>query len=336
LQQANSLKKRSNFMQKNYKLPPLNALRAFEAAANHLSFKKAAEALSVTPTAVSHQIKGLEGFLGVILFRRLTRALELTAEGEAMLPKVREGMACFVAAVECTRASAAQERLVISAPPSFAARWLVPRLRRFSLHQPQIELHVASSLSAIDRDEPSEAYVTGGANLHDEDAAQVWIRFGMGKYPNFRVDRMFAPDYIAVCSPKLFQATLPHHPLDDIRQHCLIHDDTITNEKARPSWDEWLRCAGVNGVDANAGPHFSDSGLALAAAVDGQGIALVSTPLVSADLAEGRLISPFNLSVGQRYAYYLAIPLAMAARPAVAAFREWLLQEVGAHATDLG
>jgi LysR family glycine cleavage system transcriptional activator len=314
-----------------YQLPPLNALRAFAAAAQHLSFKKAAEALSVTPTAVSHQIKGLENFLGVALFHRLTRALELTPEGEAMLPKVREGMACFAAAVESTRARSAKKRLIVNAPPSFAARWLVPRLRRFSAMQPQVELHVASSLNVIDSDEPLDDPAMAGLDLRDNES-QVWIRFGMGHYPNLRVDKLFASDYIAVCSPKLLEGPLALRQPEDVRWHCLIHDDTIASEKARPSWNEWLRVAGVNGVAANAGPHFSDSGLALAAAVDGLGIALASLSLVSAEIAEGRLISPFDVAVEQRYAYFLAIPTALAERPAVAAFRDWLLQE--AHAGE--
>lgn len=316
-----------------YRLPPLNALRAFEAAANHLSFKKAAEALSVTPTAVSHQIRGLEDFLGVTLFHRLTRALELTPEGEAMLPKVREGMACFAAAVETTRRENASERLIVSAPPSFAAHWLVPRLRRFAEALPEIELHLAGSLSAIDSDEANEASMEGSVDLRDEDS-HVWIRFGAGRYPNHCTDRILAPDYIAVCSPRLLTGAFPLRQPDDVRAHCLLHDDTIANEKARPSWDEWLRVAGVSGIDASAGPHFTDSGLALAAAMDGLGIALASQPLVSAEIAEGRLVSPFDISVGQRYAYYMVIPEVMADRPAVAAFRRWLLREADCGASS--
>lgn len=311
-----------------YRLPPLNALRAFEAAANHLSFKKAAEALSVTPTAVSHQIRGLEDFLGVTLFHRLTRALELTPEGEAMLPKVREGMACFAAAVESTRPDIQGGRLVVSAPPSFAAHWLVPRLRRFTESRPEVELHLAGSLNAIDSDEASEMPTVNGVDLRGDDS-HVWIRFGSGKYPNHCTDRILAPDYIAVCSPKLLAGNCPMTKPEDVRSHCLIHDDTIANEKARPSWDEWLRVAGVQGVDTGSGPHFTDSGLALAAAVDGLGITLASAPLVRAEIAEGRLVSPFAISVGQRYAYYMVIPEALTRRPAVAAFRQWILQETG-------
>lgn len=310
-----------------YRLPSLNALRTFEAAARHLSFKLAAEELAVTPTAVSHQIKGLEQFLGVVLFNRLTRALELTSVGEAMLPKVREGMGCFVAAVEHTREHATAGRLIVSAPPSFAARWLVPRLQRFTQAQPQLSLHLLSSVDAIDSNEYVAPTPVEGADVREEDS-QIAIRFGIGAYRGFTVDRIFAPDYIAVCSPKLLNSQHPLVEKSDIRFHTLIHDDTIANERARPSWEEWLRLAGVADVDASAGPHFSDSGLALVAAVDGLGLALASKPLVTAELADGRLLAPFDFAVEQCYAYYLVIPEAMAKRPAVAAFRAWLLQEI--------
>jgi LysR family glycine cleavage system transcriptional activator len=309
------------------RLPSLNALRTFEAAARHRSFKLAAEELSVTPTAVSHQIKGLEQFLGVALFNRLTRALELTSVGEAMLPKVREGMGCFVAAVERSREHATAGRLIVSAPPSFAARWLVPRLQRFTQAQPQLGLHLLSSIDAIDTDEHVAPMPLEGIDAREEDS-HISIRFGIGAYRGFSVDRIFAPDYIAVCSPKLLNGPHPLSDPSDIRFHTLIHDDTITNERARPSWEEWLRLAGVAGVDATAGPHFSDSGLALFAAVDGLGLALASKPLVAAELADGRLLAPFDFAVEQCYAYYLVIPEAVAERPAVAAFRAWLRAEI--------
>lgn len=308
----------------SYRLPPLNALRAFEAAARHLSFKKAAEELSVTPTAVSHQIKLLEHFLDMALFRRLTRALELTPHGEAMLPKVREGLECFAAAVERTREHASTGRLVIVAPPSFASRWLVPRLQRFTLDQPQVHLHVVSSLGAIDSEPPASALALESIDLREEDSQAV-IRYGTGAYPGCRIDRIFGPDYIAVCSPRLLESMRPLRRPADVKFHVLLHDDTIANERARPSWEEWLRVAGVGGVDCSAGPHFSDSGLALVAAVDGLGIALASKPLVADEIAAGRLVAPFDIAVGQHYAYYLVTPEAISDRPVVTAFREWLL-----------
>jgi LysR family glycine cleavage system transcriptional activator len=322
----------------SYRLPSLNALRVFEAAARHLSFKHAALELSVTPTAVSHQIKLLEEFLGLALFRRLTRSLELTAKGEAMLPKVREGLECFAAAIEITHAHVATGRLIVVSPPSFAGRWLVPRLQRFTQTEPKLNLHLLSSLNTIDGDRSAGALTSDSVDLREDDS-QVVIRFGTGRYKGSRVDRIFGPDYIAVCSPKLLKSKLPLRYPADVRFHALIHDDTIANEHARPNWEEWLRVAGVKGVDSSRGPHFSDSGLALVAAVDGLGIALASRPLVAAEIGEGRLVSPFDIAVGQHYAYYLVTPEAISDRPAVKSFRQWLLQEakiddVGAGGTN--
>lgn len=309
-----------------YRLPPLNALRAFEAAARHLSFKNAADELSVTPGAISHQIRLLEEFLNLALFRRLTRALELTPHGEAMLPKVREGLECFAAAVERTHEHGTRGRLIIVSPPSFAARWLVPRLQGFTLLEPDLNLHLLSSRATID-EEPSAGVPAIEGFGRRQDDSQILIRFGTGRYAGFRVDRIFGSDYIAVCSPKLVDSEHPLRQPADVRLHVLLHDDTIANERARPSWEEWLRVAGVKDTDSSQGPHFSDSGLALVAAVDGLGIALASKSLVAAEIAAGRLMAPFDIAVGQHYAYYLVTSEAIADRPAVKAFRQWLLAE---------
>ncbi|MEI6802717.1 MAG: transcriptional regulator GcvA [Burkholderiales bacterium] len=309
-----------------YHLPPLNALRAFEAAARHLSFKNAATELCVTPTAVSHQIKQLEEFLEIVLFRRLTRALELTPQGEAMLPKVREGLECFAAAVENAHERVASGRLIVVLPPSFATRWLVPRLRRFALVEPTLNLHVIRSLQAIDTDQGAATVTPEKVDLRQEDSMVV-IRFGSGAYPGFQVDRMFGSDYIAVCSPRLLSTDPPLREPQDMRNQVLLHDDANAGGGVGPSWEEWLRLAGVTGVDSSAGPHFSDSGLAYVAALDGLGVALASKPLVATAIAQGRLVAPFNITVGQRFAYYLVTPEAIGNRPAVQAFRQWLLEE---------
>jgi len=307
------------------RLPPLNALRAFEVAARHLSFKLAAEELSVTPTAISHQIRGLEHDLGVTLFRRLTRALELTPEGEAMLPKLCEAMANIAASVEAVRALRPSARLVVVAPPSFASRWLVPRLQAFARLQPQVELHLASSMKAIDAADPGS---------HGQDVAgqradgEVWIRFGSGRYPGYHTDWLFEPAYTAVCSPALLRAKLPLRRPEDLRRHNLIHDDTVPDARERQTWVEWLHVAGVGGLTAEAGLHFSDSGLAIAAALDGLGVALLSKPLVAAEIAAGRLVAPFDITVRRRFAYYIVTHEAVAAQPPIAAFRTWLLDEV--------
>lgn len=312
-----------------YRLPPLNALRDFEVAARHLSFKNAARELCVTPTAISHQIKLLEEFLGIELFHRLTRSLELTAEGEAMLPKVREGIECFAAAVESARVQHPKGRLIVVAPPSFAARWLVPRLKRLYAQEPGLPLHLVGSLNAIENEEAEATLAYESVDLREGDSPLA-ICFGSGDYPGFRVDRLFASDYVAVCSPQLLEGEHPLcHPMD-IRHHTLIHDDTIGNARARPSWEEWARLAGVTDVDTNAGPHFCDSGLALAAAIDGLGIALASKSIAGAEIAAGRLAAPFKVAVQQPYAYYLVAPEAISGRPAVETFRRWLIEEAEA------
>lgn len=309
-----------------YRLPPLTALRAFEAAARHLSFKKAAEELHVTPAAISHQVKALEDYLGVVLFRRLTRALELTEEAEAMLPRVREGFQCFAAAVEQTRRQGGSGSLTVSAPPSFASRWLLPRLHHFTEGHPDIELRLSSDLATIDRREGP-----AGGELPDprEEDPDVEIRFGNGHYPGHRTERIFSVAFVAVCSPRLLGSEHPLRTPDDLRHHVLIHDDTIPDLDDRPSWSAWLRAAGVAGVEAKRGPHFSNAGLALEAAMDGLGVALALRPLVTTDIASGRLVAPFDVAVPSRYAYYVVSPEAIAERPAVAAFRDWILREAG-------
>lgn len=309
-----------------YRLPPLTALRAFEAAARTLSFKKAAAELHVTPAAISHQVKALEGYLGVPLFRRLTRRLELTAKAEAMLPKLREAFACLAAAVETTRDSGGA--LSVSAPPTFAARWLVPRLPRFAAAHPEVELRLSSSPDTIDR----HGGGAPGAGVVDprDPSTDVAIRFGSGRSPGQRVDLVLAPAYTLVCSPRLLVGKRPLRVADDLRRHVLIHDETIPDEAFRPSWEEWLRVAGATGVDASLGPRFGNAALAVEAALDGQGVVLALKPLVAAEVAAGRLVIPFDVSVPSRYVYYLATPEAIADRPAVAAFRAWLLAEAAA------
>jgi LysR family transcriptional regulator, glycine cleavage system transcriptional activator len=219
------------------RLPPLNALRAFEVAARHLSFKNAALELSVTPTAVSHQIKLLESFLGQPLFHRLTRALTLTPQGEAMLPKVREGLACFAAAAEAARVQVSNGRLIVVVPPSFATRWLVPRLRSLTLAEPALNLHVVRSLKTIDSGQATGAASFDEVDLRPGDAIVV-IRYGSGVYPGFQVDPLFGSDYIAVCSPKLLQADPPLRVPDDMRFQVLLHDESTTSERSGLGWDE--------------------------------------------------------------------------------------------------
>ena len=316
-----------------YRLPPLNALRAFEAAARHLSFKDAGEELSVTPTAISHQIKGLEEYLGFPLFHRLTRALELTREGRAMLPKFREGLECSAAAIENTRLHEAGGRLLVTSPPAFLTRWLMRHLPKFTAAHPEIQLHMAASLETIDARDASGASGLAGIDVRD-DETEVFIRFGRGHYDGCRSDRLFAPAYVVVCSPRLLFGMRPLHTPGDLRRHNLLHDESILELMDRPTWAEWLQVAEVSGIDANAGTHFSDPGLVLSAAIDGVGVALASKPLVEAEVAAGRLVVPFDIVIRRTQAYYLVVPEAVADRPIVSAFRHWLRGESAKVAED--
>lgn len=309
----------------SYRLPPLAALRAFEAASRHLSFKKAAEELHVTPAAISQQIKALEEYVGFSLFHRLTRALALTAQAEAMLPKLREGFECLAAALDTTRPPG-EGVLTVVAPPSFATRWLVPRLPRFAAEHPDVKLRLSSQSDAVDR--PGEsAMADEPLDLRTADISLA-IRYGTGDYPGFYVRQLFAPAWVPVCSPRLATAERPLDTPDDLARHVLIHDETIHDDPYPPNWQEWLSRASVSGIDAERGPRFSNAVLAVEAALDGQGVALALLPLVEADIAAGRLIIPFNLSVPSPYAYFLIMRKVFAERPPVAAFCDWLMSEV--------
>jgi LysR family glycine cleavage system transcriptional activator len=304
-------------------LPPLNALRAFEVAARHLSFKKAARELHVTPAAISHQIKALENYLQVRLFRRLNRALQLTEEAQVCLPKLREGFDALAEAVEQVRAQIKRGSLTVSVAPSFAAKWLVPRLYRFAAAHPDIDMRVSASMELIDRQNPQPIKL-----LHfRKGGIDVSIRFGRGSYPGFRVDKLLSVSIIPMCSPRLFQGRFPLREPSDLRHHTLLHDDTLYFDERRPDWRMWLEYAGVTGIDTSHGQHFSHAVLALEAAIEGQGVVLTLRNLAAADLAAGRLVTPFPLSIPLDFAYYVVCPESIADRPKIAAFREWLLEE---------
>jgi len=309
----------------NGRFPPLNALRAFEAAARHSSFKIAAKEMHVTPGAVSHQVKLLEQYLGVQLFRRLTRALELTTEAHAMLPKVREGLDALHAAVERVRSREEMASLTVVTPPNFAARWLVPRLSGFTRAHPTIELHLAARQSMVDQHE-NGAFVVPEADSR-ADSPAVMVRFGSGHYPGSHVDEVFSAVYVPVCSPRLLEGKHPLRKPDDLRHHTLLHDDTVSEEGPRPSWNDWLQSVGVTDIDATRGPHFSNAALAMDAAIEGMGVTLAIKSLVTSEIETHRLAEPFDIAAPTGYAYYLVAPESAAQNRAVAAFREWLLDE---------
>ena len=309
----------------NGRHPPLNALRAFEAAARHLSFKLAARELHVTPGAVSHQVKLLEEYVGAALFRRLTRALELTAAAQAMLPKVREGLDALHVAVQRARSRDTMRPLTVVSPPNFAARWLVPRLARFTDTHPDIELHVASAQSMVDAD--GSLPLHEAANDGSMESPVAMVRFGAGHYPGARVDEVLSAVYVPVCSPRLLKGDHPLRRPEDLRHHTLLHDDTVVDEGARPSWGDWLQSVGVTDIDATRGPHFSDAALAVDAAIEGMGVTLAIRSLLATEIGARRLAVPFDIAAPTGYAYYLVTPETTAENAEVSSFRSWLLDE---------
>ncbi|MDX1432759.1 MAG: transcriptional regulator GcvA [Gammaproteobacteria bacterium] len=297
------------------RLPPLNALRAFEAAARHLSLSRAAEELHVTPAAVSHQVKGLEEYLGVQLFRRANRALLLTDAGQACLPGLSDGLDRLAEAIDAVHALDESGPLTVSVAPSFGAKWLVTRLDRFRQKHPGYDVRLDASMRVVDL---------------LREGVDVAVRYGAGNYPGMRVDRLMDEVAIPVCSPRLLEGEHPLRTPADLCHHTLLHHSNPSQEDRFPDWGMWLKAAGVDSCDLTRGPTFSLASMAVQAAVDGQGVALVGSVLVADDIAAGRLVRPFELSFPVNFAYYIVCPEKTAERPRVVAFREWLLEEARA------
>jgi LysR family transcriptional regulator, glycine cleavage system transcriptional activator len=311
-----------------YRLPPLNALRVFEAAARHLSFKEAANELSITQAAVSHQIKSLEEYLGVELFRRSGRGVQLTEAARACLPRLREGFDSLAAAVELVRTRAEEADLLITAPPVFTARWLMPRLAGFARREPKIELRVFASSKMVDAGALDSPTLVSGLDLR-ENASGVEIHLGSGQYPGYRADRLFGVSMAVVANPELVKGNPPIREPGDLAHHVLLHDDAMEIVAGGNAWQRWLDNAGVaERVDASRGPRFSSNILSLEAASQKLGVALALKPLVNDDLSSNRLCAPFDIEMKPQAAYYLVCPEVIADRPAVAAFRKWLLEQV--------
>ncbi len=290
-------------------LPSLKALRVFEAAARHLSFTAAAQELHVTQAAVSHQIKALEAFLGVDLFRRLNRGLMLTEEGQAYLPSVRRAFDLLREATERLMERDESGTLTVTVLPSFGARWLVARLGRFRAAYPDIDVFVKPTAEIVD---------------FTRENVDVGIRYGRGQYPGMRTDRLMSEELMPVCSPDLVEGPHPLREPGDLLHHTLLHDES------HGDWRTWLLAAGVEGVDPTRGPVFTDSSMLVQAAVAGQGVALARGVLAADALAAGRLVRPFELGLPTEYAYYIVCPESKAERPKIVAFREWLLAEATA------
>lgn len=290
--------------------PPLIAARSFEAAARHKSFLKAAEELHVTPAAVSHQVKRLEQYLGQTLFVRLNRAVELTAAGSALAPVLQELFTALEAALDPQRH---QQRATIhiGVLPSLALKWLAPRVPDFEARYPQwqVRLDVSDALSD---------FASGQID--------VGLRYGPGKYPGLHAKRWMQGNVFPVCSPQLLRKI----PLDtpaDLRRHTLIHSELVSTRGRPPGWDAWLRAAGVEGIDATRGPLFTNTYIALEAALAGHGVALAPAPFVARDLAEGRLVKPLSLELDNPYAFWIVYPRQPLPDARIKALTGWLMQQ---------
>ncbi|MGR7920285.1 transcriptional regulator GcvA [Zobellella denitrificans] len=286
------------------RLPPLNALKAFEAAARNLSFTRAAEELFVTQAAISHQIKGLEEYLGIKLFRRRNRSLLLTEEGQSYFLEIKDIFSAISDATERLLARSAKGALTVSLQPSFAIQWLVPRLVRFSEVHPDIDVRI----KAVDLDE--------GSLTDDVDVA---IYYGKGNWPGLRSDKLHAEYLIPVCSPMLLMGTKPLRTPEDLTRHTLLHDTS------RRDWKAWFKQLDIQAANVNQGPIFSHSSMVIQAAIHGQGVALGHSVLTQPEIDAGRLVCPFEQVLMSKNAYYLVCHESQAALGKIAAFREWML-----------
>ena len=292
------------------RLPSLNGLRAFEAAARHLSFTNAASELNVTQTAISHQIKRLEQELGIKLFVRQNRALELTQQAKDYLPGIRAAFNDLRLATDRLLRRDDGNVLTISTLASLAAKWLLPRLSGFQESHPDIDVHITTSTSLID-------FKNG-----DVDAA---IRYGRGQWPGLRADWLMADQLFPVCSPALVTGAKPLRCPEDLANHTLLHTSNANSD----DWRLWLTAAGLpTNLSTHPGVTFDLIFMTVQAAIDGIGVAMGRTSYVEADIAKGRLMVPFKIALPADAGFYLVSPEAAAESPKLKAFRQWLIASI--------
>jgi LysR family transcriptional regulator, glycine cleavage system transcriptional activator len=292
-------------------LPPLNALRAFEATARHLSFSKAAEELHVTPAALSHQIRGLEDMLELKLFHRRARAIELTDAGRLIYPGIRTGFESIREAVERLDRNFKDRVLVVSSSPGLTAKWLVPRLYKFLALHPEIETRISASIAF--------------ANFTTDDV-DIGIRLSSGAHPDLYVEKLSDEWLLPLCSPRLLDGEHPLREPRDIKNFPLIQVDL---PGIVPTWADWMRMAGVDGVDTTRGLRLNVADHALDAASEGMGVVLAYKIVASRDIALGRLVTPFGPEIQlPGRAYHFVCAKGNEKRAPVKAFRDWLFAEM--------
>ena len=295
-------------------LPPLNALRSFEAAARHQSFTRAADELCVTQGAVSHQVKALEAELGLKLFNRERQGLAITDAGHDYLAVVRDAFDRIALGTDRLLQRLHSGVITVSTSPDFAAKWLVSRLGRFTEAYPEIELKVSAAMHHVD------------FAREDVDLA---IRHGAGNWVGLDAANLCSEELFPVCSPALLHSRRGIHSPEDVLQFPLLHLDD------RRDWSRWLEAAGASGEGLLHGPILNHASMLIDAAIDGQGIALARTALAAADLINGRLVRPFQTALPLKNTYWIVCPKATSALPKIAAFRDWLLAQAAADAQRL-
>jgi LysR family transcriptional regulator, glycine cleavage system transcriptional activator len=294
-------------------LPPLSMLRSFEAVARQLSFSKAAQELHVTPGAVSQQISSLEGILGVRLFDRTRRSVALTDAATHMLPDIQAGLEMLARAISSKTSPSGVRSLTISVTPSFASKWLLPRLPSFYERHPDIDLRISATVGLAD---------------FKRDEVDLAIRLGHGRYPGLRAEPLFTESLTPFCSPDLLRRKGPLRRPEDLQSHRLIHDTSIPGGGEHGAWQQWLRLAGAKNMSAYRGAKFTLAEHAMQAAIDGAGVVLGRVVLAEGDVASGRLVRPFKVELPLDVGYFLVRSSATPQRYETQCFRRWLFDSL--------
>ncbi|WP_282609954.1 transcriptional regulator GcvA [Pelagibius sp. Alg239-R121] len=290
---------------------PLNALRAFEASARHLSFSKAAEELCVTHSAVSQQIKQLEDLLGLQLFHRTNSGVQLTEAGHRLLPLLIEFFDRIGETLDELIKGPRENTVNVTTTPTFAVKWLMPRLRRWHMEHEDQSIHLVPTLRMLEL---------------GRGKADIGIRCGLPPWRGLKSDLILPIHMTPVCSPTLLEESKPLDAPQDVLNYPLLHADVGSHERGE-EWRTWLAAAKVTNFKSIDGLSFHDPGLSLQAAIDGMGIAIGYTELAEPDLRSGRLIQPFELTVRHSFSYYIVYPEYRQDDPQIQAFRDWLIWE---------
>jgi LysR family glycine cleavage system transcriptional activator len=294
------------------RLSHLNALRAFEATARLGSYVSAAGELGVTPAAVGQQVRILEEYFGSALFERQAKKLVLTDAASSVLPDIKDAFDRLAQAADRLKEGRRASAVTITLPPSFAAKWLMPRIARFHVAYPDVDVRLDTTDRLTDLARESIA---------------VGVRYGSGRYPGLEATLLMAEEVFPVCSPSLATRACKLREPDDLAHFKLIHDTTMESHASFPTWATWLKVARARKVDARPGLRINSSIMALQAAIDAQGVALGRGVIVAGDLRDGRLVKPLRTTCPTGYSYYLVYPAGLPLSKSAAAFCHWLKQE---------